>query len=366
MSLAPTGRASKTAALALLLALGLAATAAASDPVAVELEARARVQGGLVRLGDVARLGSASGTALAWLSLGRAPDAGKTRTIEASEVREAVAAAGFAPGAVSVRGAVRVQVECEGVALAGKTLADLARGFAASNLGEARGSEPGAGEPADVELELAAPFVPEVVSVPVGRESSALRPRWALAPSAQTSAATVAVEVVIDGETRATVEQGLRIRRFARALAPSRAFAKGEALDPHAFEAARVDRASLAPGALIDRADLTGASARHDLKAGAVVTRADVVLPLVVRKGERVAITIVKGALRVSSEAVALRDAARGETVPVQTRAGHEPLLGRATAEGRVEVGLETAPVASAPAPATPAAPAPAPAGGHP
>jgi flagella basal body P-ring formation protein FlgA len=322
--------------LLVLLGVALSSSAAADATIAVELLGRVRVAGRDVRLGDVARLDvarldSTTAARLARVSLGRTPEPGSARTIRAGDVRAALAAAGFAPGAVTVAGAAVTAVEPETALLSGPVLAACARRFALAALGRSD----------DLDLEAIAPLPPAEVEVAVGRERSSLRARWQETPAAGATAVTVVVEVEADGETTVAAALGLRIRRTVLAAVPARTITKGSAIDPASLVRVRLELEDAASW-LLSPEDAAGCTACSDLKAGAPIARADVVAPLAVKRGDKVSVALVKGMLTVAGEGVAMKDGAVGETIPV--KAGHEPLRCRVVRKGHVEVNLGGAP----------------------
>lgn len=119
----------------------------------------------------------------------------------------------------------------------------------------------------------------------------------------------------------------------------ARVVERGEVLSKADFETARVLPA-IARNAL-SPAEAAGREATRRLNAGAPVRAGDLTAARVVRRGESVTISLVSGALKITSAGRALSDAGRGDPVRVLALATNRTLEGIATAPGEVRLSAQ-------------------------
>lgn len=119
----------------------------------------------------------------------------------------------------------------------------------------------------------------------------------------------------------------------------ARVVERGEVLSKADFETARVLPA-IARNAL-SPAEAAGREATRRLNAGAPVRASDLTAARVVRRGESVTISLVSGALKITSAGRALSDAGRGDPVRVLALATNRTLEGIATAPGEVRLSAQ-------------------------
>lgn len=307
---------------ALLLLLLLSASARADD--VVRLRPRGMARGRETLLSDVADV--PSGCPLADLPVGPTPAPGQPARLTRAEVRARLAEAGRSD--LAVLGPEHVLVEGETVPLDGEALSALARDHALAAL-----AAPGV----DVQVLVAAPA--PTVAAPVGRRRSALVVRW---QDERAAVGRVVVEVVVlvDGQPGLVVPVALDVRRAARGAVAARGLKAGRLLAAGDLGEALVELAAGAPAPAPADA-LVGAVLRRPARAGQPVGEDDVGPPPVVRRGDRVTVSLDLGALVVTSVGTAGADGAPGEVVPVLLPGRAAPLAGRVTAPGEVRVSLQ-------------------------
>lgn len=163
--------------------------------------------------------------------------------------------------------------------------------------------------------------------------------------------------LAINASVRAAV---LIERDVAIARAP---LARGETLTESSFS---LDRAWLAPSLVpANPKALSGCVARARVDAGKTILAKDVESPVLVRKGDSVAIDCVSGSFVVRLRARALKPAREGETIEFQSEQTPEKIRATVTGPGRASVspgdpGAVAPQAADTPsqAPSTPAPPA--------
>jgi flagella basal body P-ring formation protein FlgA len=88
---------------------------------------------------------------------------------------------------------------------------------------------------------------------------------------------------------------------------------------------------------LPDTADIVGLIARRDVVAGEPLTQAVLDVPLAVRSGEPVTLTVIAGTVQVTTQALARSSGREGDMVRVVPEGG-KALRARITGPGTVEV----------------------------
>lgn len=119
----------------------------------------------------------------------------------------------------------------------------------------------------------------------------------------------------------------------------ARTVEKGETLTAADFTSAALPPAT-ARGATPPR-EAAGQEAVRRLAAGNPVRDNDIVAPRVIRRGEAVTITLVSGALRITTSGRALSEAARGQPVRVLNLSTNRTLDAVADTPGQVHIALQ-------------------------
>lgn len=121
---------------------------------------------------------------------------------------------------------------------------------------------------------------------------------------------------------------------YARA---TRAIGRHETIGPGDFEVVTAEIEDVGLKRLPDTSDIAGLVARRDIAAGEALTQAVLDVPLAVRAGDEVALTVIAGAVRVTTVARASSSGREGETVRVVPEGGRA-LRARITGPGTVEI----------------------------
>ncbi|MEZ5711671.1 MAG: flagellar basal body P-ring formation chaperone FlgA [Sphingobium sp.] len=115
-----------------------------------------------------------------------------------------------------------------------------------------------------------------------------------------------------------------------------RAVSRGEILRAEDFETRAMPAAQLRFALRAEHAD--GMEARRTLAAGAILRASDVTQPALVRRGDAVVLTLVKGRLKITAPGKALGDGASGEAVRVVNLATSKTIDAHVLARGEVGV----------------------------
>jgi flagella basal body P-ring formation protein FlgA len=121
---------------------------------------------------------------------------------------------------------------------------------------------------------------------------------------------------------------------YARA---ARAIGRSEAITADAVRIVSGELPAVGMKRLPDTADVVGLVARRDIAAGEPLTQAVLDVPLAVRSGDSVVLTVTAGTVQVTTKALATSSGHEGDTVRVVPEGGRA-LKARITRPGAVEV----------------------------
>jgi flagella basal body P-ring formation protein FlgA len=121
---------------------------------------------------------------------------------------------------------------------------------------------------------------------------------------------------------------------YARA---ARAIGRNESIGAGDVELVTGELPAVGMKRLPDTTDVVGLIARRDIAAGEPLTQAVVDVPLAVRSGEPVTLTVIAGTVQVTTPALAMSSGRDGEMVRVVPEGG-KALRARITGPGAVEV----------------------------
>ena len=119
---------------------------------------------------------------------------------------------------------------------------------------------------------------------------------------------------------------------------PNRRLMPGDIVSASDLTELRLPQARLGPYAVIDPEAVIGMQVRRMLPEGRPVMVQSVMQPLVIERGDEVAISFTDGALRLKAPGRALSDAHRGQEVRIVNTSSNTTLTGIAAAEGLVEI----------------------------
>lgn len=330
------------------VALCLACAAAVADTVALLPAARVRA-GAPLTLGDVAQLQGPTAQALAGLRLADDPRAVDDRVVTLEQVQRALDDAGVARAAVALSGGACqlriVEPQRPAAPAAGPRDAPaLAVDDASSLLVQAQGTilqrvletlaRAWAVEPADVRLRFS-PRDEAFLRRPLAGLRVEVEPAAALDQSAR---ASLVVWVYRERQLleRRTIVVDVELRRLVLTL--KRTAARGA---PITADLVQLERRWLAPGGspLVSSLEAAqGAVARTRLETGTVLRQSMLETPLLVRKGERVAVHYLGRALSLKLHGRALAQGRLGDVIPCRLDRSDAVFLARVDGKARVVV----------------------------
>lgn len=130
------------------------------------------------------------------------------------------------------------------------------------------------------------------------------------------TAATVNVQV--DGRLVAAATVKLDIKLYREILVAARPIAAWEILTADSLQRERRDVGKLASGYITDEQKVLGLAARRSLTPGAVITDSVLAKPVLIRRGQLIAIIARSGGIEVVAAGQALQDGAEGQVIRVQ------------------------------------------------
>ncbi|MFW6413402.1 MAG: flagellar basal body P-ring formation chaperone FlgA [Oceanicaulis sp.] len=296
-----------------LAAGGLFAESGAQDSVRVVLKERPVSEDAVVTLSDLFDGVSEAGDA----QLARAPEPGAAISLDPDFVRRTAAHAGLDwPNA---GGLPRVTVQRAARLIEPAALTALVEEMLFVEHGEAHAVElSGAQRPLAAPLDAAGG--PEVLSFDHDPRSGLFRAEIAAWP----------------GGPAQTV--GGRAQPVADVPVLARAIERGEVIDAADIDWVRMPANRVRPETVLSAKALIGQSARRSLRADAPVRSLDIEPPVMIARGETVALVYRSGALVLTARARALEDAAAGETARFVNLASNRTVEGVADAPGRARV----------------------------
>lgn len=170
-------------------------------------------------------------------------------------------------------------------------------------------------EGGDIEFEPAA-RLPNI-DAPPGRLSFDLSARL-MAGRLGYSTATVAVSVLVDGEEWKQVPVPYRLHRYQSVLVTSAVVRRGAALGEDNVALQRIEAPQGTSPNLQSLDAIRGKVAARDLQAGQRLTLDSITDPAVMFEGDLITLVATGGRVQVAIKAIALKDGAVGDRIPVR------------------------------------------------
>ncbi len=300
--------------LAAALAL-VAAVAGATGGDRITVAADVTVAADTIRLRDLAALEGPAAVDVADLSLGPAPIAGETRTLDGARVLDALRRAGVDVATVtySIPASIRVRRAAQDLSEA------TVRAAIETYLGEALGA--GAGDAVVRSVEL-----PGIVRVPAGAVAVHVMPA---ANRRLLGRVRLELEVAVDGRPVKTVWVTADLGVYGPVVVATRAVGRGETIVAGDVAVERRDLADVGRGAVGDAGAAIGRVARAPLVPYTPVRSEQIETPPEVHRGDVVLLVAERGGMRITAPGEVRDDAGRGEQVHVVNRTSRKDLIGR-------------------------------------
>lgn len=306
----------------LLLVIGLVPAAVGAAPLQLELRPQAQVDSDDIRLADVARLQPPQ-PELEELRLGRAPNAGDSRSLDRAFIGRALLRAGLRDDQVLFSGAEQVVVQRRGNRLDPQQLG----GYIDAFLQTYRERLPQAS------IRFVPLQEPETQILPSGRLEVEVQ------PSADNLLKSRSLTLVfrVDGRTVRTLALRGKVEVQAPVVVASRRLARGSLLSQDSLTLENQTLASF-DDVFFDPRALIGMKLTRNLNAGQPVIERVIERPAIVTKGGFVRILARRGAMQLTATGIASEDGHLGETIRVRNSASEKEILARVIGPDWVEV----------------------------
>jgi flagella basal body P-ring formation protein FlgA len=372
-----------------LLMSGVGAASTVSAAVNVKLRDRAAPHGSVVRLSDVAEIGTADkqqARQLSSLPLMPAPAPGTERFLRKREIQDMLSAQGVDGGDFHFAGAAQVIVAA---ADGGKTSSDIVPASAETRMGEHAkrinqhaailagiGSEQALSQLSVDEYrateirEQLKNIVANYLNVKTGKVQT-----WKVGcdPTDREIAklaTALSTPVCIGGSepwtgrqrfliSFSTADGQVQLPIFAEISPPPmpavvaiRPIGRGEVVKAADIELRKVDANSKSVGqrAAADSVEnLIGMEARQAIQTGDIIFTDQVQAPIVVKRGDVITVTSQSGGIRVRTSGRAMQDASRGELVQIEALGSHQKYDARVTGPREAAVYAMSRPMAPVP-----------------
>jgi len=137
------------------------------------------------------------------------------------------------------------------------------------------------------------------------------------------------------------------VQRVARAVATTRHLAAGDVIGPADVELAEVNPLSLSTTVVLNVDDALGKETKRAIPAGQIVQTSMLQRPLVVKRGELVAVYSLAAGVQVKATAKSLGDGALGDVILLEATENNKRFQARVTAPQEAMVFVDTPSVAA-------------------
>lgn len=284
------------------------------------------VQGDTVHLRDIGTCDGTVAEALADVTIGKAPNAGESRTFDGGYVLGVLQQAGLDPSRVTYSIPPLIRVRRAGQTLDGASLRPAVERWLEATLGD------GARDAELRELDLANP-----ITVPLAAWDARVvaAPRDGIAGRVR-----LQLEITTADQPPRSVWVTADVARWVPVVVPRRAIARGDVIVATDLDLDRRDLASLPRDVVTTAEEVVGTSARQPLLPYAPMRRDQIANLPVVRRGDLVQLVAQHGPLRITAAGEVRQDARRGDSVRVVNRSSQKELIGRVVDASTVEVGF--------------------------
>ena len=306
-------RLSRSLAFAALFLLSLT-TASVAGPGRITVPAEVTATGQVIRLGDIAVLEGPATAALGDLTLGPAPAAGESRTLEGARVLDALRRAGADLSEITytIPPVVRVRRASQEVSEA--AVRQILEGFLAEALGAGA---------ADAELKSVE--LPGPIRIPAGPYTARVVPP---ADRPLLGRVRLGLEFTVEDRPVKSVWVTADIGVYGPVVVATRAVARGDTLAAADLTTERRDLSQTGRSVLTDTVEAAGRIARTPLVPYTPVRRDQLDLPADIHRGDVVLLVAERGRLRITAPGEAREDGTRGQQVHVLNRLSRKDLVG--------------------------------------
>lgn len=307
----------------------VAGAAFAQAPVTITLKDVAEVKGETILIADVARVRAAMpevAKLIANVTVADAPEINTSKKVTADEVRAGLAKLPLDLSRIAIEGAQSVAVSRAGQTITPENLKAAVRRHVIEHTGL----------PAE---DVVCEFVrtPRAFAVACGEVTYSVVP-VSNKPYSGYQAFSVCVRT--DGIETETRRVAVKIRLFRSVVVVRRRIARDEVIRGEYIRLERREVTTSVGNYFTRSADVVGKRATRSVSAGVLLTDVMVGKPLAVRRNDCVTLCARRGAVRVRTKCIALKDACVGESVDVMNTDSKKVIRARVVAPNLVELEL--------------------------
>lgn len=308
----------------MLTALILLAAASPLMADTLVLKPEAYVKGPKVLLGDVAEIKGEFAEALAKIELAPAAPAGDFKRVNAALVASRMRNAGIDPAAIEISGAQEVRALTLSQEISRQEIADSLQSFILANM---------PWEPGDAQIDVPLPLQDFVA--PDGRLDIA----WQTSPQyGYLGDGTFRGTILVDGKPVRSLTMRAHVSAYAEVLTAKTSLPRGKIIGPMDVEPRKVAMLAQSGEVYTRLEEVVGLTVSRSVMAGQPLTPRNLEPPLLIKRGQIVAVEVRIGALHLSDRAKAMQDARANDVVALQNLNSAESFQGIVRDDGVVVV----------------------------
>lgn len=129
-----------------------------------------------------------------------------------------------------------------------------------------------------------------------------------------------------------------RVYPMTKVPVPAHGLDRGEIINKRDLKFTRIRTERLMPDTVTNMADLVGMAAKRPIQVGALVRQSDIERPILVERNSMVTVSLVHGALALSTQGKALESGAMGDTVRIMNSRSKQIFEGEVSGPGQATV----------------------------
>jgi flagellar basal body P-ring formation protein FlgA len=149
---------------------------------------------------------------------------------------------------------------------------------------------------------------------------------------------TIAVNVLVDGDTKKQIKVSAVIKRQLDVPVIKRSLKRGSMVTARDIKWKRLEMTRAIEGLLVDEQDLIGMVSLRSVKAGMPLRMKWFAEPLAIDRGERVKVKLVQGGLIINTTAIALSKGRIGDVIQLRNPKSHIRYEAKVSAPGQALV----------------------------
>lgn len=308
----------------------------------LRLREEATVAGGMIRLGDVAQIAGDDQAALGGVLLCPAPGHGKERVLRRGEICELLSLAEIDARKLHWTGAYQIVIRrADGRAIRPAIAKGGAKAASSveQSVQHALVSYLQTHQPGDAAWSVA-PAIPSRYWSPL-KEAQQIAVVGGQAPFTGRQSFEIVAQVQ-GHERRIPIEA--EVARLPKAVIALRAVASGEVVRPEDVESRTLPTEFTGSDRLLTHDEVVGRETTRGLNAGQPITAADLQLPRLVHRGDKVTVSSLAAGISITTSGKAAQDGALGDSIPVELEGPKRQVLAKVVGPLCLQIGTSQLP----------------------